>query len=147
MDLAYPAGADSIPIGKRPYYAITNDDPLADYLPPAKKSVGVCHELSQKTGGLRGYAFRLGSAAYPHLKLRVQFMTFHEREVRVYSVDTHDGFFDAAQHTAEEIEIWRGKVQNNQALKHDIESALILAGYLTPLQLLQLDLALPVKPA
>ena len=146
MDLAYPGGPDSIPAGKRPYYDIDADRPIDDVLPPTPVSVGVCRDLSQKIGAQRGYEFRLGSAAYPHLKLRVQLMDFHQREVRVYSVDTHDGFFQAQYHSTEEAEIWHKMVEDNRVLKHRIEEALGVAGYLTSKQLLQLDL-LPTKPA
>lgn len=144
MDLAYPGGPDTIPVGKRPYYDINTDGPISDMLPPMPIAVGVCRDLSQKTGG-QSYEFRLGSVNYPHLKLRVQIVAFHDRPVRVYSVDTHDGFFQAQYHSTEEAEIWRLMVEQNRVLKHQIEEALGCAGYLTSKQLLQLDL-LPAKP-
>src|SRR5579862_7391715 len=95
MALAYPDGPGSIPVSKRAYAEIDLDGSLADYLPPTPRALGVCQDLS-RAGGMLGYEFRLGSAAYPHLKLRIQLVDFHERPVWVYSVNTHDGFFQAA---------------------------------------------------
>jgi hypothetical protein len=90
MGLSYPDGPDSIPDTKRPFYNITADGSIADYLPPGVFSVGICQDLSKLKGGIPGYEFRLGSSAHPHLKMRVQLMSFHQREVWVFSVDTHD---------------------------------------------------------
>jgi hypothetical protein len=140
MERAYPQGIDSMPVAKRPYFQIDAQRPLSDYLPPTKMAVGVCQELSHNPGTARGYSFRLGSATYPHMKLRVQLMDFHGRAVRVYSVDTHDGF---VQHNPEEAEAWRAMVEENRALKKEIESALEQAGFVTPKHLLELDLAKP----
>lgn len=140
LDLAYPDGPDTIPANKLPYYTIASDRPISDFLLPAPVAVGVCQDLSQKKGGLVGYEFRLGCASYPHLKLRIQVMNFHQREVRVYSVDTHDGFVEVHYHSPDEAEIWRTMVDHNRVLKNRIEEALRLAGMLTPKYLLRLDL-------
>jgi hypothetical protein len=97
--------------------------------------------LSKRAGGLVGYEFRLGSAQYPHLKLRVQQIELHDQYVWVFSVDTHDGFHRATQFlNGEEADAWRVLVENNRALKHQIEEALGQEGFLTPVRLLRIDL-------
>jgi hypothetical protein len=147
MELAYPGGADTISADKRPYHDIPTVGDIDDYLPPAKLALCICQDLSQAKGGVRGYEFRLGSAHHPHLKLRIQVVDFHEREVWVHSVDTHDRFLRATQHLSpEEAMAWRTLTEQNRSLKHRIEESLAQAGYLTPKSLLQLDLTAPVKP-
>src|SRR5207244_4391227 len=69
--LPYPAGEATVPAKKRAYLDMKADQPLADYLPPAPAAAGLCQVLPAPGGGVRGYAFRLGSAAFPHLKLQV----------------------------------------------------------------------------
>jgi hypothetical protein len=141
MDLAYPGGAPTVPANKRSYYGIAEERPLDDFLPPAACALGVCQDLSKRTGGLSGYEFRLGSTTYPHLKLRVQHMELHHHDVWVYSVDTHDGFHQATQFLSqEEAEAWRALVEHNRRLKHEIEAALAVAGFITPMGLLRIDL-------
>lgn len=146
MELAYPGGAGTIPENKRSYGDIPNDASIDAYLPPAPFALAVCQDLSKLEGGLRGYEFRLGSAVHPHLKLRVQPMDFHDRAVWVFSVDTHDRFLLATQHLdPEEAQKWHDLVAHNRTLKHQIEDALALAGFLTPKGLLQVDLTSPVS--
>jgi hypothetical protein len=141
MDLAYPDGPRTIPDFKVPYYEMTAERSLVEFLPPAPLSVGVTKTLSRNAGGMFGYEFRLGSADFPHLKLRVQSMDLHDREVWVYSVDTHDGFCQVTQNVSpEEAQKWKALVENNRGLKHAIERALANAGYLTPIALLRVDL-------
>lgn len=141
MDLAYPDGAHTIPDFKRPYYEMTAERSLVEYLPPAPQSVGVTKTLSRNAGGSFGYEFRLGCAGFPHLKLRVQSMDLREREVWVFSVDTHDGFCQATQNlSAEDAQKWKTLVEQNRTLKHAIEKALASAGHLTPIALLRIDL-------
>lgn len=141
MDLAYPDGAGTIPEPKLPFYDLGPERSLIELLPPAPVSVGVSKTLSRNAGGSFGYEFRLGSASYPHLKLRVQTMDLHDREVWVYSVDTHDGFHRAtAALNPEEAEQWRTLVERNRAAKRAIEQALAHAGFLTPTAVLTVDL-------
>jgi hypothetical protein len=141
MELAYPEGADTIPANKRPYADLPIDASAADYLPPAPCAVAVCQDLSKLKGGLRGYEFRLGSSAHPHLKLRVQPMDFHDRDVWVFSVDTHDRFLLATPHLdPDEAQKFHDLMESNRQLKHQIEDALALAGFLTPKGMLQIDL-------
>jgi hypothetical protein len=145
MELSYPDGPDSIPEAKRPYYNMTPENAIDDYLPPGAFAVGICQDLSKLKGAIPGYDFRLGSAAHPHLKMRVQRMTFHQREVWVFSVDTHDHFvLCAVKHISlEHAAAARSLVEQNGLLKHQIEDALALAGHLTPRSLLRLDLTQP----
>ena len=141
MDLAYPEGPHTIPDFKLPYYQMTAERSLIEYLPPAPLSVGVTKTLSRNAGGSFGYEFRLGCARFQHLKLRVQSLDLRDREVWVYSVDTHDGFCHATQHLSpEDAQEWKALVEHNRALKHAIEKALANAGYLTPIALLRIDL-------
>jgi hypothetical protein len=141
MDLAYPDGARSIPEFKLSYYEMTAERSLVEYLPPAPLSVGVTKTLSRNAGGMFGYEFRLGSASYPHLKLRVQSMDLHDREVWVYSVDTHDGFCRVTQNLSpEDAQQWKTLVEHNRGLKRAIEQALAKTGFLTPTALLRFDL-------
>ena len=61
MERAYPDGRDTVPTNRRPYFDMTTDDALADYLPPAPLALGVCQNLCNLKGGVHGYEFRLGS--------------------------------------------------------------------------------------
>ncbi len=141
MDLAYPDGARTIPEFKLPYYEMTAERSLIEFLPPAPLSVGVSKTLSRNAGGMFGYEFRLGCAGYQHLKLRVQSMDLHDCEVWVYSVDTHDGFSTIKQHLSpDDAQKWKALVEQNRNLKHAIEQALATSGYLTPTALLRFDL-------
>lgn len=141
MDLAYPEGPNTIPANRRPYCDIAADASIDDYLPPSRHATTICQDLSKLKGGMHGYEFRLGSAAHPHLKLRIQSMEFHRRDVWIYSVDTHDRFLMAAlQIDPAEAQKFRELVEYNRRLKHQIEDALALAGFLTPKGLLQVDL-------
>jgi hypothetical protein len=144
MDLAYPGGATTIVAERLPYYEMAADRPLEEYVPPAKLALGVCQKLSPRPGVICGYEFRLGSTAHKHLKLRVQCMPVQFREVWVYSVDTHDGFLQATHHpNAEEAAAARLMVEQNRQLKYVIEQALSQAGFMTPKNLLQLELTAP----
>jgi hypothetical protein len=144
MDLAYAQGPHTIPDSKKPYGEIPHDAEIGAYLPPAACAAGVCQDLSKLKGGVTGFEFRLGSADHPHLKLRIQQMELHGRQIWVYSVDTHDRFLQATQHlSAEEAEAWKALVEANRALKHQIEAALANAGFMTPISVLKLDLTSP----
>jgi hypothetical protein len=142
LALSYPDGPDSIPDVKRPYYDMTTEGFIADYLPSGAFSVGICQDLSKLKGAIPGYDFRLGSSVHPHLKLRVQRMSFHQREVWVFSVDTHDHFvLQAVKNlSGEHAAAGRVLVEKNSLLKYQIEEALALAGHITPCRLLKLDL-------
>jgi hypothetical protein len=122
---AYPNGA--IPPAKQAYAHIRPDQPLDSLLKPP-----VCQESSGE-GGTRKYAFRLGSAIFPHVKLQVSCV-----HGCVFAVDTHDAIrIDPSDPDAER---W-GKVQAaNRQLKETIERAWEAAGLLTFNALLRREL-------
>jgi hypothetical protein len=138
MKLAYPDAAQ-IPDKKRCYGDIPSGACIADYVSPAPRAAAICLDLSKN--GVAGCEFRLGCAHHPNLKLRVQRMEYHHREVWVYSVDTHDRLLQAAKHLSnEEAEACRKLVEKNTLLKQQIEEALADAGFMTPIGLLRVDL-------
>jgi len=144
LRIAYSEGPATIPASKLPYNEIPEDGPVEAYLPPAKTAAGICRDLSKTKAGIPGYEFRLGSARFPHLKLRIQSMDFHERGVWVYSVDTHDHFLPPSDHRSpDEADGWRALIDYNRTLKQQIEEELGAAGFLTPKTLLKLDLTAP----
>src|SRR5438552_2432273 len=71
LELAYPGGEETIPAKRRVYFSVAPDQPLEGFLPPAPAASGIGQVLPAAGGRTRGYAFRLGSAAFPHLKLQV----------------------------------------------------------------------------
>src|SRR5437868_3184851 len=82
LRLAYPDGEQAIPGPKRVFWAIGPDQLLeAILLPP------LCQPVATAKEDYHGYALRLGSAAFPHLKLQV---LENEAGRCVFSVDTHD---------------------------------------------------------
>ena len=144
LNLAYRADSEPIPPAKQAYRTIPADALVESYLPPAPIAVGICQDMSKLKSAIPGYDFRLGSSHFPHLKLRIQKMDFHQREVWVYSVETHDHFHQAIPHqNAGEAERWRNIVERNRALKKEIEDAFSKADLLTPRMLLRLDLTPP----
>jgi hypothetical protein len=141
MEAAYPEGIDTIPANKRPYYDIDLHRSVNDYLLPAAIAAGVCQSLPPQNNGLQGHELRLGSAKYPHMKLRIQAVEFRSRTVWVYSVNTHDGFQQVTRYlSAVEAEAWRCLVEHNRNLKSQIENAFKAAKLLTPMHILELGL-------
>src|SRR5689334_1678607 len=85
LTMAYPSGPSTIPPNRRIFLELTPDQNLEPLLKPP-----LCEVLRTPQGSLRGYAFRLGSAVYPHVKLQV---TNHDRDADcIFAVDTHDAF-------------------------------------------------------
>ena len=150
LRLAYPSGESGIPATKRAYLDISDEpdwepllkppvcqvlprltclgDPSFDPLPGSGKG-------QEERAGIRGYAFRLGSHVFPHLKLQVVGQSDGEL---VFSVDTHDqvrvplGHPDAAA--------WAQVQAANRQLKEEIEHAWEAAGLLTFNALLRREL-------
>jgi len=120
LDYAYPGGSDTVPASKRLFLHITADQSLEPLLRPP-----LCQTLGKPSEAARGYAWRLGSTAYPHLKLQAVDCS----GTWVFSVDTHDalrlrpGDPDAAG--------WAEIQASNRQLKQDIESAWEIDGLLT----------------
>jgi hypothetical protein len=121
LALAYPGGEATVPGAKRAFLHIEPSDPLDAWLAPP-----VCQSLAAAGGGVRGYMWRLGSAAFPHLKLQA---VSCNREDCVFAVDTHDaiqidpGHPDAAR--------WAQLQAANRRLKAQIERAWEAEGLLT----------------
>src|SRR5438132_933428 len=84
MGLAYPDGPTSIPEKKRLYYEIPLDQPVAAFLPPAACALGLCQESRSESGMLCGYALRLGSSGFPHLKMRLQLVNLNNHPIWVF---------------------------------------------------------------
>lgn len=142
MTIAYPAGLDSVPVKKKPYFDISLDRPVTDYLPPAPLAEGVCEALPAPGGGIRGYAFRLGSAHFPHLKLKMQLVDY-DNASWVCMVDTHDAFSRSSFHPPAEhpdAKAWRDMQRLNRQLKERIEGQLEREGLETFNSLLRKDL-------
>ena len=133
LEEAYPAGPETVPPNRRPFLAIPPDQPLAPWLAVR----GGCEALSGPGGSLRGYAFRLGSAHFPHLKLQV---TGHDNgRACVFTVDTHDAMRVAL--TGAEAEAWAKLQATNRVLKGRIEHRWEEHGLLTFNELLRRGLA------
>jgi hypothetical protein len=132
LTLSYPGGEDMVPATRRPYLHIRADQPLEPLLTPP-----VCELLPAVEGRARGYAFRLGSARYPHLKLQATDCDQHG--TWVFSVDTHDIIRLPPDHPdAAPL----AQLQTlNQALKQQIEAAWEADGLLTFNALLRRELS------
>jgi hypothetical protein len=142
MTIAYPAGPGSIPAKKQPYFEIPHDQPVTNYLPPAPVAEGVCQALHAPGGGVHGYAFRLGSATFPHLKLKLQVIDY-DKPTWVCMVDTHDAFSRSSFHPPPDhpdARAWRDLQRVNRQLKEQIESKLEEEGLETFNSLLRKDL-------
>jgi hypothetical protein len=122
LDLAYPEGKDTIPAVKRAYVHIDPAQPLTGLLRPP-----VCQPLSGPDGVSRGYAFRLGSSAYPHLKMKA--VACEAGSAWVFAVDTHDTIQLEANHP--DAPAWRRLQETNRRLRDQIEAAWEGEGLLT----------------
>jgi hypothetical protein len=132
LQLAYPGGEQTIPATRRPYLHLQADQPLEPLLAPP-----VCEALLAPDGGVRGHAFRLGCATYPHLKL--QATNCDGQGTWVFTVDTHDTLKLAPDHPdAPKIAELQAA---NRRLKQQIESAWDADGLLTFNGLLRRELS------
>jgi hypothetical protein len=127
--LAYPEGGEAIPPAKRAYGQIAPDQYLGPLLGPP-----VCVPLPAEEGGIRGYAFRLGSSRFPHLKLQVVF----QEGACIFSVDTHDQLRLDLRHP--DAAGWAQLQAINRELKEKIERAWETDGLLTFNALLRREL-------
>ena len=136
LSLAYPEGENSIPVTKRAYLDICFERPLEPLLkPPVCQVLPRRTELGTLVAGIRGYAFRLGSSVFPHLKLQV---VGQSDEELVFSVDTHDQVRVPANHP--DAAGWAQIQTANRKLKEEIERAWEAAGLLTFNALLRREL-------
>jgi hypothetical protein len=132
LTLAYPGGPSTIPPSRRPFLNLAPDQPLEPLLVPP-----LCEVLRTAEGDLRGYAFRLGSACYPHIKL--QAVRHDHGDTWIFSVDTHDALCLDANHP--DACGWKKLQTANRQLKEQIEHAWETEGLLTFNGLLRQELA------
>lgn len=125
LSLAYPDG--NVPEAKRPYLDVQPGQPIEPLLQPP-----VCQELPNPTGGVRGYAFRLGCSTFPHLKLQAVDCGAGRW---VFNVDTHDAMKLDPGH--QDAERWNRMRAANRQLKEQIERAWEQEGLLTANALLR----------
>jgi hypothetical protein len=139
LTLAYPAGEESIPEKKRAFLRLSSETPLDTLLPPAPAARGLCEVLTNEDGSLRGYAFRLGSATFPHLKLQV--VDYKQGTALVFAVDTHDAFPRSGANAVDhpDFERWTAMQKANRQLKQRVERAWEQEGLWTFPRLLRLD--------
>jgi hypothetical protein len=123
MAIAYPEGEATVPDPRRPFFAMASNQPLAALL----EMPNICEKLFSPDGRLRGYAFRLGSTRFSHLKLQVT--ALDGGGTLVFSVDTHDAL--RCPMTDDERQVWAQIQAANRRLKEDIELAWEKNGLLT----------------
>ena len=122
LRLAYPDG--HVPANRLPFLGIPPDGLEAMLTPP------ICEQLIHSDGRaneLRGYAFRLGSSDFPHVKLQIH---WQERPgTWIFAVDTHDAIHVPQDNPDyprfQEIRL------KNRLLKERIEQAWEAQGLLT----------------
>jgi hypothetical protein len=135
LDLAYPGGETTIPPRRRVYRALPPGQVLRDFLCQSADAQSVCQTLADRKGRAIGVAIRLGSADFPHLKLKVQRLEPHDGVAEwVFGVDTHDSFSPHSPQAPAghpEAEAWARLQRANQKLKEQVEHAWEQAGLLT----------------
>ncbi len=144
LTFAYPGGERTIPEKRRAYLHIPADADIASYLPPADAARGICQAIKGDDGTFRGYAFRLGSVGFPHLKLQVT--DYKDGTASVFAVDTHDAFprtGNVPQSEHPDFEAWTALQKANRLLKEQIEGAWEEEGLWTFNRLLRQDLDEP----
>lgn len=134
MRHAYPDGPETIPPKKRVYADLPETEPVENYLPPAPAAEEVGQVIFGANHGIRGYALRLGSARFPHLKLKLQLVDFNNSTAWVFMVDTHDAFsksnfYPPPDHP--DAAAWSALQTANRELKSCIETALEQEGLVT----------------
>lgn len=129
LQLAYPEGELTIPAPKRVFWDLRPDSLATMLIPP------LCQPLTTAKADYRGYAIRLGSAAFPHLKLQ---MLENDAGICVFSVDTHDALRLPADHP--EAAQWTKLQTVNRILKQRIEQAWEAEGLTTFNSMLRQDL-------
>jgi len=120
-EIAYPAGGELIPARPAAFLALVEVQPLETALAQTIVQAIVLD------GNKRGYAIRLGSARYPHVKLQV--INCDQTNTWVYGVDTHDGLRLDPLH--DDYSRWSRIQLGNRELKQLIERAWETEGLLT----------------
>src|SRR5262249_6999697 len=114
LRFAYSGGPATIPPAKSVFWELAPDQPLEPLLVPP-----LCEVLNRADGRCTGYAFRLGSSHYPHLKLQV---ISHDAGIHyLFAVDTHDAFKMDPTHP--DAAAWKKLQTANKELKEQIERA------------------------
>jgi hypothetical protein len=130
LALAYPEGEHTIPANRAAYLRLEDGEPIHAILRPP-----LCQTLEEE-GRIRGYALRLGSAHYPHLKLQV--INCDHSSTWVFAVDTHDSVrLRSCEPDADRLARLQAA---NRRLKEQIERAWEATGVLTFNALLRRDL-------
>jgi hypothetical protein len=150
LALAYPDGPGTVPAKKRLFQALPPGRPMPDFLTDSADARAVCQNITDPQGQLVGYAFRLGSAGFPHLKLQVKKVNHEGPNVWVFAVDTHDHFAPGAAGLPPDhpdVQAWARLQSANQRLKEKIERAWEQARLLTFNELLRRGLGKPAGPS
>jgi hypothetical protein len=129
LERAYPEGCHTIPPSAQAFFVLSPEEPL-----DAVVASPVCHPVKGPGGCVRGYALRLGSAGFPHLKLLV----VDQEGTCVFAVDTHDAVSLSADDP--DAPRWAQLQTDNRHLKERIERAWESAGLLTFNSLLRREL-------
>jgi hypothetical protein len=124
LTLAYPEG--KVPDSRRPFLHLAEDAELEPLLQPP-----ICERLASRDYlERRGYAFRLGSTVFPHLKLQV--LWHPETGQWLFAVDTHDAIFLPSNYPdQEQLRRLNELKTKNRQLKERIERAWEEDGLLT----------------
>lgn len=142
LTLAYPGGEATIPEKRRVYLRLADDAPVSTYLPPAEAAQGIGQAVKNAAGEVHGYTLRLGSAGFPHLKLKLT--DYNQGTAVVFTVDTHDAFpRDLLAEGSPDQLAWAQLQQNNRQVKEAIERAWAAEGLWTFNTLLKVGLELP----
>jgi hypothetical protein len=123
LGLAYPDGESAVPAARRRFWDIPAEQPLAELIGARE----VCETLTTPAGALRGFAFRLGSSKFPHLKLQV--VNCDSSGNCVFTVDTHDTLY--CKVSSAEAAVWAQLQADNRLLKERIEREWDRQGLLT----------------
>ena len=148
LAMAYPDGEETIPELRRVFLHLPDGNDFHAYQETADFSPS-CFQINKKDGVVRGYSLRLGSKIYPHLKLKIHWVTEHGQQMWVYTVDTHDAFLSYSSRPPADhpdAEVWMKLQAANTELKEQIEHAWEEQGYLTFNGLLRNDLKQPPQP-
>ena len=122
LSCAYPDGDATIPPAKAAYLDLAGRETLAPFLAPP-----LCQPIKDARGNVSGYALRLGSACFPHVKLQVT--DCGPEGGPVFTVDTHDALTLDPCHP--DAPRWAAIQAANRVLKEKIESAWDAAGLMT----------------
>jgi hypothetical protein len=143
LALAYPGGENTIPLKRHCYLTLPPGQSLVEFLQASTEARPFCERVVDAHGDHVGYTLRLGSAGFPHLKLRVSNVNPEGEAVWVFGVDTHDAYSATSYRPPpghRDAEPWARLQAANQRLKEEIERAWEEAGLLTFNGLLRSDL-------